>query len=287
MLQIWLFIVAVFTAVSITVFLLESSALYRVRRSGHPNNKTYELFGHNKKLLKIMTTKTSFEMAFAELLSNTVLMFDLLLRFSISHKKKQFCKKPQNILEFMTEMIIYGFSIAEYMVDDDEAVENFSYEMSLWLQVLYSLRVIRIFRIIDTSSEMKMLKLSLLKSRNEICLFITVLTSFAFIFGSCVYWAEFLNPDTYPNIFIGIWWAFVTMTTVGYGDFYPKTTSGYLVGVLTSTCGLILLAMPIAMISSNFSKIYDCYNFRKIHLKKVDLKNRTPLLYHSMESDSL
>ncbi|XP_048772367.2 potassium voltage-gated channel protein Shal-like [Ostrea edulis] len=109
--KIWLFIVAVFTAVSITVFLLESSALYRVLRSGHPNNKTYELFGHNKKLLKIMITKTSYEIAFAELLSNTVLIFDFLLRFSISRKKKQFCKRLQNILEFMTEMIIYACGI--------------------------------------------------------------------------------------------------------------------------------------------------------------------------------
>jgi hypothetical protein len=134
---------------------------------------------------------------------------------------------------------------------------------------------------------MKMLKLSLLKSKNEILLFITVLTSFAFIFGSCVYWAEFLNPDTYPNIFIGIWWAFVTMTTVGYGDFYPKTTSGYVVGVLTSMFGMVLLAMPIATIASNFSKIYDCYIYRKIHLKRGHKQYRILSLHHSVDNNSL
>lgn len=176
--------------------------------------------------------------------------------------------------------------LAAYLTDFEESVKAFSYEGAFWLQVLYSLRVIRIFRIIDTSSEVKMLKLSLLKSRNEFLLFVMVLISFAFIFGSCIFWAEFLNPDTYPNIFIGIWWAFITMTTVGYGDFYPKTTSGYFVGVLTSTFGLILLTMPIATISSNISKIYDCYNFRKTHLKR-SIKNRWTLPNLSQETSNL
>jgi voltage-gated potassium channel Kch len=211
-------------------------------------------------------------------------MCDLLLRFSISHNKKQFCKKLQNILEFLIEIIIFSYTITEHLIDYKDAVDAVSYDMSTWLQILYSLRI---FRIIETSSEMKRLKLPLLKSKKEILLFITVLSSFAFIFGSWIYWAEFLNPDTYPNIFIGIWWAFITMTTVGYGDFYPKTTPGYVIGVLTSTCGLLLLAMPITMVSSNFIKIYYCYNFRKIHLKKCHLKNQTPSLYHSMENHSL
>jgi hypothetical protein len=240
------------------------------------------MFGHNKKLLKIMTTKTSFEMTLAELLSNTVLMCDLLLRFSISYNKRQFCKKLQNILEFLTELIIYGYALYEYLNDYEETLKGFSYESASLMQILYSVRVIRIFRIINASSEVKMLKLSLLKSRNECLLFLIVLISFAFIFGSCIFWAEFLNPDSYPNIFIGIWWAFVTMTTVGYGDFYPKTTSGYFVGVVTSTFGMILLAMPIATISSNFSKIYDCYNFRKTHMKR-SMENRWNLPTISQE----
>lgn len=48
--------------------------------------------------------------------------------------------------------------LAAYLTDFEESVKAFSYEGAFWLQVLYSLRVIRIFRIIDTSSEVKMLK---------------------------------------------------------------------------------------------------------------------------------
>lgn len=279
-LQVWLLVVALCTAISITVFLLESSAVFRVERSGQINNITIEMFGDNPKAFKIATTGMSPEMAAVELLSNTILTFDLILRFSISHQKKRFCRKPQNIIEFMIEILIFSFVSLEFLLDHEEAAKNSSYALSTLLQILYSLRVFRIFRLIESCSEMKMLKISLLKSKTEFLLFVTVLISFAFIFGSWIFWAELLNPQTFPTIFTGIWWAIVTMTTVGYGDFSPKSTLGYFVGVFTSIFGLILLAMPIATIASNFSKIYDCYNFRKSHLKAKRAKQSNQLFYH-------
>lgn len=279
-LQVWLLVVALCTAISITVFLLESSAVFRVERNGQINNITIEMFGDNPKAFKMATTGMSLEMAVVELLSNTILTFDLILRFSISHQKKRFCRKPLNIIEFMIEILIFSFVSLEFLLDHEEAAKHTSYELSTLLQILYSLRVFRIFRLIESCSETKMLKISLLKSKTEFLLFVTVLISFAFIFGSWIYWAELLNPQTFPTIFTGIWWAIVTMTTVGYGDFTPKSTLGYFVGVLTSIFGLILLAMPIATIASNFSKIYDCYNFRKSHLKAKRAKQSNQLFYH-------
>lgn len=279
-LQVWLLVVALCTAISITVFLLESSAVFRVERNGQINNITIEMFGDNPKAFKIATTGMSPEMAVVELLSNTILTFDLILRFSISHQKKRFCRKPLNIIEFMIEILIFSFVSLEFLLDHEEAAKHTSHALSMLLQILYSLRVFRIFRLIESCSETKMLKISLLKSKTEFLLFVTVLISFAFIFGSWIFWAELLNPQTFPTIFTGIWWAIVTMTTVGYGDFTPKSTLGYFVGVLTSIFGLILLAMPIATIASNFSKIYDCYNFRKSHLKAKRAKQSNQLFYH-------
>ncbi|XP_062584627.1 potassium voltage-gated channel subfamily C member 3-like, partial [Saccostrea cucullata] len=285
--KIWLFVVAIVTAASIAVFLLESSAYFRVQRMGQPTNKTIQLAGNNQKFYKLLVTKTAKEMAFAEIFSNTVLTFDLILRFIISPMKKQFCKRPQNILELLTELVIFTFVALEYLVDYEKYINNFSYVFSTLMQIFYSLRVFRIFRIIESCSEMKMLKLSLQKSLNEFCLFVTVLITFAFIFGSWMFWAEFYNPETFPNIFFGIWWVIVTMTTVGYGDFFPKTTAGYFVGVLTSIFGLILLAMPIATIASNFSKIYDCYNFRKTHIKTKQVKHSKQISKEPTETRAL
>lgn len=114
---------------------------------------------------------------------------------------------------------------------------------------------------------MKMLKIFLLKSKIEFFLFVIVLLLFVFIFGLWIFWVELLNFKIFLIIFIGIWWVIVIMIIVGYGDFILKFIFGYFVGVLILIFGLIFLVMLIVMIVFNFSKIYDCYNFRKFYLK--------------------
>lgn len=82
------------------------------------------MFGDNPKAFKIATTGMSPEMAAVELLSNTILTFDLILRFSISHQKKRFCRKPQNIIEFMIEILIFSFVSLEFLLDHEEAAKK-------------------------------------------------------------------------------------------------------------------------------------------------------------------
>jgi hypothetical protein len=68
---------------------------------------------------------------------------------------------------------------------------------------------------------------------------------------------------------VGMWWAVVTMTTVGYGDMYPMGTLGRFVGSMCAMCGLLVLAMPIAVIAGNFNDLYQTNEeretFNKLH----------------------
>merc|ERR1719453_1115085 len=61
----------------------------------------------------------------------------------------------------------------------------------------------------------------------------------------------------FRSIPFAFWWFFTTTTTVGYGDFFPTTTAGKFVGVLTAYFGIILLALPITIVGGNFAKEYD------------------------------
>jgi voltage-gated potassium channel Kch len=53
------------------------------------------------------------------------------------------------------------------------------------------------------------------------------------------------------------WWTVMTMTTVGYGDILPRTTSGALLGYVTMLTGMLSVALPISVLSSTFASKYE------------------------------
>ncbi|KTF92556.1 hypothetical protein cypCar_00038294, partial [Cyprinus carpio] len=104
-------------------------------------------------------------------------------------------------------------------------------------------------------------------STNEFLLLIIFLALGVLIFATMIYYAERIgaspNDPTashhtmFKNIPIGFWWAVVTMTTLGYGDMYPQTWSGMLVGALCALAGVLTIAMPVPVIVNNFGMYYS------------------------------
>merc|ERR1719428_1265454 len=72
-----------------------------------------------------------------------------------------------------------------------------------------------------------------------------------------IYYAEHkTNKEFFPSIPESFWWALVTMTTVGYGDRYPKTYWGKLVASVTMIFGILLIALPMAIVGNKFQEVY-------------------------------
>ncbi|MGE0545369.1 MAG: potassium channel family protein [Dehalococcoidia bacterium] len=61
-----------------------------------------------------------------------------------------------------------------------------------------------------------------------------------------------LDPKDYPNIFVGMWWALQTVTTVGYGDVTPKTPFGRIVGAVIMVEAIAFLTVITAAVTSSF-----------------------------------
>ena len=121
------------------------------------------------------------------------------------------------------------------------------------LRILRLLRFLRLFRLTAYMKSAKMVK-NVFKSRaNELKLSL-VLIIFLIIIASCLlYFAEHLaQPKVFSSIPATIWWAVVTVTSVGYGDMVPITTLGKALTGIIALFGLALLALPAGIITSGF-----------------------------------
>lgn len=258
---------ALITITSNITYLFNSDNHFRVPREGLqvlPGNYTFDMSLNDKELVFLRTTREPIKGAL-EIITNSVLLLDISLKFVITHQKLKFVLNVQNILEIATGIaayLVFYYDVNLLSMMDGNNLNNFF----IVVGVLQGLRVVRILRLVESTPEMKILKLSLYKSWREFLLLLVVLTSFSLIFGSAIFWMELEEPDTFPNIFVSIWWGIITMTTVGYGDFYPKSSGGYLVAIIAAVFGLMLLAMPITILASNFNSFYNCYKYRKRHL---------------------
>jgi voltage-gated potassium channel len=126
-----------------------------------------------------------------------------------------------------------------------------------YLLVIRSLRVLRIFRIfklVKYLSEAKMLVLALKASRRKIIIFMFTILTLVIIFGSLMYLIESENED-FSSIPRSIYWAVVTLTTVGYGDIAPQSPVGQTIAAIIMILGYAIIAVPTGIVTVEYSRV--------------------------------
>lgn len=97
------------------------------------------------------------------------------------------------------------------------------------------------------------------------------------VFSSLVYVAEQGHGSGFDNIPVSMYWAFVTITTVGYGDLYPVSTVGRLLACVTMFTGLLVIACVVIMFGGNFETAKENFEraksrWREKHVLRIDRK---------------
>ncbi|PIE68753.1 MAG: ion transporter [Deltaproteobacteria bacterium] len=125
-----------------------------------------------------------------------------------------------------------------------------------YLMVIRVLRVLRIFRVLKLVhyvGEIRALHQALAASRRKITVFLFSVLTLMVIFGSLMYLVE--GPaNGFTSIPRGIYWAIVTMTTVGYGDISPQTSLGQTVASLIMILGYGILAVPTGIVTTEMAR---------------------------------
>lgn len=148
------------------------------------------------------------------------------------------------------------------------------------------IRFLRFFKLTRYLKSLNMIKSVLNNKKEELIMTVGMVLIILFLSGSIIYFLENeAQPEQFANIPVAMWWAVVTLTTVGYGDVYPITPWGRLLGAVLAITGIGIIALPAGIIASGFAEVieerkaqkYEVTTFICPHCGKMinsnDLKN--------------
>ena len=212
---------------------------------------------------------------------NTISIFvfavEYLLRIVLCYRRVAFLLNLMNAVDlaaFLPGLVTFILKNA----DPDGASGGF--DGIAFLRVMRLVRVFRIFKFGKYSGGIQMFAGALRMSYKPLGVLVLILLIATVISASLLHMierqlpsAEFLqyyleangfddakHDECFGTIVRGFWWAIVTMTTVGYGDCSPITAGGKVVGGVVCVGGIILIAMPITVIGSNFAKMVELFS---------------------------
>ena len=207
-------------------------------------------------------------------------------RFISCPNKCDFLKSSVNVIDYVATISFYTDLFLQQHVSHIKNADVFEF--------FSIIRILRLFKLTRHSSGLKILLQTFRASAKELMLLVFFLVLGIVIFASLVYYAERIqvNPSNdFSSIPLGLWWALVTMTTVcqlihafdhdhehdndndhncedhqdmtefltqvGYGDMVPKTYLGMFVGAMCAMAGVLVVALPVPVIVSNFAMYYS------------------------------
>lgn len=129
----------------------------------------------------------------------------------------------------------------------------------LTIRILRLLRIFRILKLSEYISEANTITMALQASRRKIIVFFTAVLSLVTVMGTLMYVIEG-EEHGFTDIPTSIYWAIVTLTTVGYGDLSPKTPFGKAFSSLVMILGYAIIAVPTGIVSAEFSRVRREYS---------------------------
>lgn len=174
----------------------------------------------------------------------TLFAVEYILRIYLSHGKFKYVTSFYGIIDFIAilplllEILIPGFKFLSI------------------IRVIRVLRLFRIFKLTRYIKELEILSITIRNSVRKLIIFFILVSVIVVIMGSLMYVVEG-GGGKFNSIPVSIYWAIVTITTVGYGDVIPQTVLGKIIASLLMLSGYTIIAVPTGIFSYELSKSYD------------------------------
>jgi voltage-gated potassium channel len=126
----------------------------------------------------------------------------------------------------------------------------------LVIRILRVLRIFRVLKLVQYLDEAQLMILAIRNGSRKILVFFSFVISLVVIFGSLMYVIEG-STNGFTSIPRSIYWAIVTMTTVGYGDISPQTALGQAIASIIMLIGFTIIAVPTGIVASEMSRTKD------------------------------
>lgn len=150
------------------------------------------------------------------------------MRFISCPSKLEFARSFVNVIDFTATSSFYIDLMLPSILQSTDQLSSATANTDI-LEFFSIIRIMRLFKLTRHVAGLKILVQTFKASAGELGLLVAFLGLGVVIFASLIYYAERIqtNPDNdFNSIPQGLWWALVTMTTVGYGDLIPKTYLG-------------------------------------------------------------
>jgi voltage-gated potassium channel len=122
-------------------------------------------------------------------------------------------------------------------------------------RIVLLFRIVRFLKLARYSPALRSLLEALYSERRALFGCVVILTGATLVTASFIHLAEReVQPEKFGTIPDAMWWAIVTLGTIGYGDVVPVTPLGKMIAAVTILCGLVMIALPVGIIATAFSE---------------------------------
>lgn len=198
-------------------------------------------------LIPMMFRRSRFLFIGMEWLATSIFIIDYLLRLCTADLKFPKLKKGAFFVYPFTPLAIIDLlSILPTIL-----LMQPKFRLFVMLRLMRAIKVFRIFKLTRYSKGVRMFVNIFRAERDALIAVTTLAVSFIFLAALIMYNVE---PALFPNFFSALYWATITMTSVGYGDIAPSTFIGRIVSMFSSVVGIAIVALPTGIITAGFMK---------------------------------